>query len=138
MKREVKFQGIGDRLKQLREHLKYSREEMSSHFSLTKSGYDRNERGETFPSGNMLIRLAKNFGVSMDWLLFDRGPMYYKEKEQEAETPEEQKARETLQALQDAIPEVKELLDYMGRDPLLRYEVLIHFYKYKKEQEKKQ
>jgi len=129
MKREIKFQGIGDRLKKLREHLKYSREEMSAHFSLTKSGYDRNERGETFPSGDMLIRLAKNFGVSMDWLLFDRGPMYY---------PEEQKSRETLQALQDAIPEVKELLEYMGRDPLLRYEMLIHFYKYKKEQEKKQ
>jgi len=52
--------------------------------------------------------------------------------------PEEQKSRETLQALQDAIPEVKELLEYMGRDPLLRYEMLIHFYKYKKEQEKKQ
>lgn len=30
--------------------------------------------------------------------------------------------------------DVKELLEYMDQDPLLRYEVLVYFYKYKRKQ----
>jgi len=137
MNRKTILQEIAARLKNLREQLKYSRGEMAAHFGITKNGYERNERGETLPGIDTLNRLSKNFDISMDWFLFNKGPMYYKEKEHKEEKPAEKNASETLLALQEVVPDVKELLDYMGLDPLLRYEVLVHFYKYKREQENK-
>jgi hypothetical protein len=87
----------------------------------------------------------KKFDASMDWLLFNKGPLFYKEKtpEETKQPPEEKppvqqkqpekQTEEKFPGLEQVMTDVKELLDYMAKDPLLKYEVLVYFYKYKKE-----
>jgi hypothetical protein len=61
----------------------------------------------------------------MDWLIFNKGPMHYGERQ-----PEKGDEKKALN-LETVSPHVQELLEYMERDPLLQHEVLVHFYKYK-------
>jgi hypothetical protein len=69
--------------------------------------------------------LRRDFDISMDWLIFNRGPMHYGEREPE-------KVDETKYlSLANLSPHVRELLETMARDPLLQHEVLVHFFKYK-------
>ena len=138
MKRKKKPIEIGNRLQELREHLNYSRQQMALHCEVTKGGYAKYERGDYLPKLDTLEQLSKKFDTSMDWLLFNKGPMSFKEKEpEEKKEPQgktgEKKTEEKFPGLEHVTPDVKQLLDYMALDPLLRYEVLVYFYKYKKE-----
>ncbi|MCP5107696.1 MAG: helix-turn-helix transcriptional regulator [bacterium] len=130
---------IGQRLKKLREQFKYSHEQMSGKLGLSKSGYFKNEGGIRFPGFKTLDLLQKNWDISMDWLIFNKGPVHYKEKMPEpAPQPEKVEVKETT-GLEDIGPDVRELVEYMEQDHLLKHEVLLNFYKYKekKEQDKK-
>ena len=71
---------IGSRLTTLREQLDYSRDQMAVHCEVTESAYAKNERGDHLPKLDTLENLVKKFDASMDWLLFNRGPLLYKEK----------------------------------------------------------
>lgn len=141
MSRRKILQEIGSRLQNLRELLNFSREEMAAQCGVTMSGYGKNERGDTFPGIETLRRLSNNLDISMDWLIFNKGPMYYKKKHQEMEKPldvekepeEKKQPEKKTTGLDEVMTDVRELLEYMAQDPLLRYEVLVYFYKYKKE-----
>jgi transcriptional regulator with XRE-family HTH domain len=137
-------QDSGNKLKKLRKLLNLSRKEMAARLGLTRSGYTRNENGDTFPGKSTLRRLSKDFDISMDWLFFDRGPMYFQEKlpeekeppvKEQEEPPREEEEKRTPR-IEEVMPDVRELLDHMEQDPLLRYEMLLTFYKYKKETQK--
>ena len=116
---------IGARLKKLRVHHNYTRSEMAAELGLHRTSYYKNETGETFPGTESLHRLQKHFDISMDWLIFNKGPMHFKQKA----LPEEK-----TPGLEEQDPEVKKMLDTMARDPHLKHELLAYFFKY---QEKK-
>ncbi len=123
------MQGVGQRLRTLRKQLNFSVREMAGRLGILSTSYYKNESGETVPSMLSLYRLHKDIGISMDWLLFNSGPMYYKTKETEQQKLEEKKAP----GLEELVPaEEKELLEHMGEDPVFRHRVLLYFYKYKK------
>jgi len=124
---------IGSRLKELRKHLNYSRDRMASFLGVTPNGYGKNECGETLPGIPSLRRLSEELHISMDWLMFNRGSMYFQEIPPEIEIKEEEKS-----GLEKTMPDIRELLDYMEQDLQFRYEVLAFFYKYKKEAAKPQ
>jgi len=132
---------IGTRLERLREQFNYSREKMAVQCGLTKSGYYKNERGQSLPKLSTLERLSRNCDLSMDWLFFGKGPMLFNEKETQAkkvipvENQQEEITAETAQNLEPVMPDVKDLLAHMEKDPLLRYKVLVCFYEYRKESE---
>ncbi len=109
------------RLRKVRKMLNYSRQDMAAVLDLKDSGYFKNETGETFPSRSTLHRLQKDYDISMDWFLFNKGPMLYKEKQQEEKTP----------GLEDRFPEARELLDDMDQDPQLKHEILAYYFKYR-------
>lgn len=146
--------GTGRRLAAIRQGLKISRAAMAARLMVTPSSYHRNENGETFPSEKSLKILHDEFGISMEWLIFNHGPMYVKDldlharfeiqKEQLKESEggrqelsrrleEAEKRLEPLTWLEEAGPEMKDFLDAMSADPQLRFEVLAHFFKHKKE-----
>jgi len=127
-------QEVGARLKELRGCLNYSRNEIANRLGITANAFGKNENGNTLPGIPTLRRLSGDLNVSMDWLFFNRGPMVYHEKlsEEEAFSEEEKKAPR----IEEVMPDVRELLDHMDKDPLLRHKVLLDFYKYKKENEK--
>ena len=64
----------------------------------------------------------------MDWLLFDSAPMYLQEKQTNKVLVKEEKR---LRELEELMVEVRELVEHMEQDPVLRHEILLHFYNYK-------
>jgi len=119
---EVK-KGIGARIKKMRKALNFSQEKMSAHFGVVRPSYIKYERGEVFPGPGALYDLLTNFNISLNWLIGNKGSMYYKEEAQ----PVDPTGLQTVMASE----EVRELLQHMERIPLLRHEVLSFFYKFK-------
>ncbi|MCX6579925.1 MAG: helix-turn-helix domain-containing protein [Candidatus Aminicenantes bacterium] len=121
-------QEIGNRLKDLREHLKFSRKEFALRLGIAMNGYSKNEMGMNIPGIPTLKRLATDFNISMDWLFFNRGNMCFRERPPEVSNVEEKK----IPSLAETEPDARELFEFMQEDPLLRHEVLAYFYRYKK------
>jgi len=113
---------IGARLAQLRETLELSRNKMAGKINISRAAFQRNEEGQWFPEFSTLVKLSSVFGVSLDWLLVNRGPMYYKQKIAETEGNE----RDSLLMRE----EYRELLDNLEKYPVLRYEVLLQVQKF--------
>ena len=148
------FKGSGARLKRLREELGLSRQDMGHRLGLSLPAYYKNEGGETFPGTSTLKLLEKELDVSMDWLMFGKGPMHYNgekqrvaalEKELEALKKERELEREKVRANETAMaeklngklivenkPGLKDLFEWMDREPLLYHEVMVFFHKFKK------
>jgi len=116
------YQGVGERLAKVRRQLNYSRQEMARMLGLNHSGYSKNESGETFPGVNTLSLLQKNFDISMDWLIFNKGPMVFKDK-----PPLEKQTLDFVSQSQ----ELGELMKSLEQDPQLKHEILAYFYQYK-------
>jgi transcriptional regulator with XRE-family HTH domain len=116
---------IGQRLALLRYQYNYPLEEMARKLGLSRSGYFKNENGITLPKLETLQRLEKEFDISMDWLLFAKGPIHY----QDVLAGKGTKTKSF--SLEKSTPEVTTLLEFMEQDVLFRHEVLVFFYKYK-------
>ncbi|MCP5102101.1 MAG: helix-turn-helix transcriptional regulator, partial [bacterium] len=101
-----------------------------------RSSYSRYEKAETAPQITTLYKLGKNYNVSLDWLILNKGPMYYKEKEIEIEKknqkPKPKPDAETLQTITEEYDELKTLME---RIPLLRYEIMSLLYKFKEDRQ---
>lgn len=110
--------GCGKRLIQLRKHLGYGPGQMAARVGLGIAGYGKNESGDTFPSLRTLDIIQREWGVAMDWLLFGKGPMFFRENSGPVE------------AL-TATPEIQELLTHMAQNPKLKYGVMLYFHEQK-------
>jgi transcriptional regulator with XRE-family HTH domain len=145
------------RLKQLRRSLSYTGEEMAARMGVSEGAYRKYEGGIRFPSPPGLRRLARKIDVSMDWLLFEKGPMYYSGKSPNQELEREierlkgqlEEARRRTgereavhrKELEDQAQrlrlsrELQELVDYMNKNSILYHEVLAHFQRFKHDRE---
>ncbi|NIM16148.1 MAG: helix-turn-helix domain-containing protein [Candidatus Aminicenantes bacterium] len=126
------------KLRKIRQTLNVSNSVMAAKLRIGRSTYNRNEEGQTLPGTLTLFRLGNYFNISLDWFVFNRGSMFYQEQavENEKDTNKEEPERlvpEGFLALQNLGDDIKELLESMERIPLLRYEVLVLFHKFKKE-----
>jgi len=133
------------RLKAIREQIGCTSIQMAARLGITPGAYRKYETGKNFPFRSTLKRLAEDFNISMDWLFFNKGPMYYKEKGQkekelEAEvkklTAELEEERMNLEKMTKEIPagpEVKELLEYMKQTPVFHHKVMLFFREYQTE-----
>ncbi len=115
------------KLKQIRQANNMSISDMANRLNLHWASYDRNENEHSIPGIYTLCALGSNFDISLDWFVLDKGPMYYMEKS-ESKTS----AKDTAGSL-SFTEDVKELLEHMGKIPLLRFEVLSQFYRFKEE-----
>lgn len=117
--------------------LKFEKIRKSRHLSITNMArilevnrvtYVNNENGRTIPNFFTLYNMGYQFDVSLDWFVFDAEPVYRTEKTEEKKVEDAQPLQ--LQAL---LPDIKDLLDHMDKIPLLRYEILVQFFKFKEE-----
>ncbi len=117
---------VGNRLLKLRGQLALSPGEMAARLGVSRSSYYKNENGETLPGMISIFRLHKDLKLSIDWFLFGIGGMYL---------PDEQQIQEREQAKTPSTvkfdPELSELIAHLEKDPLLRHEIMVYFYKYK-------
>ena len=111
--------GTGQRLRLIRKQFQLTREEMSARLGIKIKSYYKNENNETLPSFKSLHRLQKDFDVSMDWFIFNKGPMFLKEKQAEINTEKVETKVENIS------PELQGLMDEMEQDPRLRHEIFI-------------
>lgn len=104
----------GMRVKKIRQELRLTPMEMKKRLGLTSTSYYKIERGEQFFSWKTLHHFLEDTGLSSDWLLFGKGPKYFKEKdapEKLAQQLEEQKmlyAADTTQLKKDLDTERKQ------------------------------
>lgn len=58
------------RLREARQRAGYARlDDVAAVLGVTREGYGRLERGRVMPRADLLLRLARLFSVSTDWLL---------------------------------------------------------------------
>ncbi len=112
---------VAVRFRRISESLRRTQTQMAAHLGIVRPSYTRYETGKMFPGLSILHRLAKEFDISLDWLIADKGPMFYKDKM----SAEEKTARENMAA------EVKELLEHMECIPLLHYKVMTFLHQFK-------
>lgn len=147
---------IAAKLKNLREQWGYDRKEMAAYFGISSAGYSKNENGQSFPGIKTQFLLSQDHDISIDWFMFDKGPMHFKEKEKmnvlEKKAAELEENVRQLQlenknleqrnkvlekdlaeknAALEITPEVKELIEHMKKIPLLYHDVLAGFQKFK-------
>ena len=117
-------ENFSSRLTELRKSLHYSRGQMAAYFMVNRGTYRKYELGLMMPGFTSLYGVAVKLGVSLDWLVCGRGPVYFKEIQEKLE---KQEVHETNP------PEITNLLDHMNRIPLFCNEILSYFYKLKAE-----
>ena len=70
------LQTIGNRLKEIRESLGLSQEELGIKIGLTKSGVSGVEKNKSFMSKEVLSKLLLDLHVNLNWLLVGIGPIF--------------------------------------------------------------
>ncbi|MCP5105948.1 MAG: helix-turn-helix transcriptional regulator [bacterium] len=114
---------IGERLKEAREKLGISQKQIALDICVARSTLSRIERGELFPGADELYALMEKKGISPAWLLSSRGGMF----------DTSIKINREVLAFVIENADVAELLSFMQKVPALKYAVMGHFHKFKRD-----
>jgi DNA-binding XRE family transcriptional regulator len=127
MSRKDFVKKIASKLEQIRKTYRLSVTGMATKLNIHVTSCARHENCRSLPGIFTLYKLGNALNISLNWLILDKGPMYIPEK------TEEKKALNDILSNQPLTDDVKELLDCMGKVPLLRYEILSQFHRFKEE-----
>jgi transcriptional regulator with XRE-family HTH domain len=122
MKEELKKE-IGDRMRKIRKALGYTQEKMVEFFDIGRANYSRIEKGEVWPGANILYTLRTKFDISLDWLITNSGKMFVREREKKGDGEKVN--------FGEYSKEVKELLRYIEKIPMVKHAILSYFLEYK-------
>lgn len=114
--------GIGRRIKKIRTELNMTQEEFGALFGIKRSGISKYEYDECFPTREMVIVLVDKYNISMDWLLCNRGTMYY----EKYDTP-------LAHSGFDVDTETRDMLVLLTRSAMVRYAVMGFFQRFRLE-----
>lgn len=133
MNRKELIEEIAYRLMTIRKARQFTRAKMANAIGIGDSSYYKNENAKTAPDVGTFRKISENLDVSLDWLITGRGEMDYKGPLPILEV-EQLSERETPMGEAKLSSDVKELLEHMEQIPLLRFEVLTLFHKFKQDQ----
>ena len=122
MKEELKKE-IGDRMRKIRKTLGFTQEKMVEFFDIGRANYSRIEKGEVWPGANILHTLRTKFNISLDWLITNAGKMFIREREKKGDDEKVNFGEYTN--------EIKELLTYIEKVPMVKHAILSFFLEYK-------
>jgi transcriptional regulator with XRE-family HTH domain len=122
MKAELKKE-IGERMRKIRKTLGFTQEKMVEFFDIGRANYSRIEKGEVWPGVSILHKLRTKFNVSLDWLIANNGKMFTREHEK--------KAYSDKVNFGEYGEEVKELLRYIVKIPMVKHAILSYFLEYR-------
>jgi transcriptional regulator with XRE-family HTH domain len=109
---------MGRRLVELRKHYGCSQKEMAEKVELSINTYRKNERGMNYPSVLIIDRLRNRLGVSLEWYLFGRGPVFW------ADVID---AREKIASNDVLGQEIEEMTGMIKKVPIIRHALLLYF-----------
>ncbi len=101
---------IGSRLKQARNVIGKTQEELAKEIDFNRSLIGHYETGHTAPSIEFLLLLSR-YDISIEWILTGSGDMF---------------KPKTVSAMNDV--EVQQLIEDMDKDPALKHELLSYYY----------
>lgn len=144
--------GAGNRLSTFRKGLNLTPKQMAARLDVKLGTYYKNENGESRPGWVSLYILQRDYDISVDWLMMNKGPKYIREKVpnmsqiQAERTKEKQLLNQTTKllketqeetkhflALKKIAPDVENLMEHMINDPELRYDILLKFHRHQKD-----
>jgi transcriptional regulator with XRE-family HTH domain len=112
---------IGQRLRKLRKHLKLNQGELAVHIDIGRADLSSTERGRIYPTVYVLYLLKQKFNISLNWLLFNEGEMFYT-------PPVKRRKNSGLNPLNE---DLKDLFFCIENIPMVRHAVLSFFYEFK-------
>jgi transcriptional regulator with XRE-family HTH domain len=136
MDRKTLQKEVGKRLMGIRESLKFKPSEMADKLNAYRSSYYNYESGATAPQLISLHKLGKDFGISLDWLILNRGSSQYSAMEEKKVESVKEAPKTAQEIFSSPEAEVNRLVEYMKRFPLLQHEVMVTFYKFIEENKK--
>ncbi|MCP5046586.1 MAG: helix-turn-helix transcriptional regulator [bacterium] len=74
---------LSRRIKIIRETAGKKQKQIACEIGVTQETYNRYEKGRIIPRLRTLKKIALVYRISLDWLLLNRGAMYFEEKEGE-------------------------------------------------------
>jgi transcriptional regulator with XRE-family HTH domain len=116
-------QNIGKRLKQVREFFKFTQRRMAEVVRIQESTYKKNEKGLHHLNINSLDQLHDELGVSAEWLLFENGPIYWKD----IRAKEDENTQAGLLKKDIFMEEVEEMIEMLKQAPIIRHSVMGHY-----------
>jgi len=108
-------------MRQVRKALGYTQNQMVAFFDIGRADYSRIEKGEVLPNVAILKALRTQFNISLDWLITNTGKMMVMEKS----TPDKKLS------FPDYSQEITEMLELLGRVPMVKHAILGFFLEYK-------
>ncbi len=147
MKRKAETPGsgpIGERIRQVRLAAGLDRRQMSRRLDIEHTSYNKYETGIRAPGPRVLSLLAADFDVSIDWLLYGKGVMYFGDRvlraqmersveEGESRCLELERRVEELSV--DTVPgitsEVCDMVRRMLDNPALYHHLMYHYQTYR-------
>ena len=126
-KKEKKIQSVqvGRRFDRIRQYFNYTRAQIAKIMGLSPVTYYRNEKGEQLPTTRSLMSRHTRLGVSLEWFLFERGPMLWQEVEE--------KLREEIKLGDLLSPELNEMVELMNKIPMPNHSLMLHFQEFKQQ-----
>ena len=109
---EIRKKAIGKRIRHIRQEKDLMQKEVATALGVSHSTLSRIENGELLPTTTQLMKLQEKYGVSVDWILFGKGPIL------------------PLTAPAQLTDELTMLFEEMTGDRSLRHFILSCFYQY--------
>ncbi|MCP4146114.1 MAG: helix-turn-helix transcriptional regulator [bacterium] len=131
---------LSRKLRSVRQKLGLSQQRISAYFETTRDSVTKREQGLLMPPAYWLYVLSDQFDISLDWLVSNKGPMFYKEKlvEVKGEDSPQEVTKDSPPSIQvhetitgTVREELKEMIKDLEQVPVLRYELLAHYHKFK-------
>ena len=113
------------RLRRIRGYFGYRQYEMADFLGISRAAYGKNERGIHMIDLISIIAIHDKLGVSLEWLLFNRGPMFWKT------VGDKKQKRTELQTTDSFTGELDQMIAEMKGIPLLRHAVMGFYQKFR-------
>jgi transcriptional regulator with XRE-family HTH domain len=120
---QEKFKQIGEKIHVIRITTKLTQEQMAGKLNISRVQYSRIEKGTAVPNANTLYQISEQFGISLDWLVMDKGTMDLQPPDRKWVSMDFGEDKEAMDIM----------LEKMYKAPVLRYAVLNFFIKYYRE-----
>lgn len=131
MKKKLNLDGIASRIAIIRKEKQLSNKEMAAQLGISTNDYRKYERAIYSPQIYILELLARRFGISLNWFILNKGPMYSNDVETALQKP-----NVPPDAMMVTSPEIKELIGFMEDNPVHKFQLLTYFYNYKQKVKK--
>lgn len=131
MKKKLNLDGIASRMYFIRKEKQLTNKEMAAQLEISTNDYRKYEKSIYCPPAHIQVLLAQKFGISLNWLILNKGPMYNNDVDTALQKP-----TVPPDAMMVTSPEIKELIGFMEENPVHKFQLLTHFYNYKQKVKK--